>query len=115
MDAIEKYLLPLASAIGNQRFLIALRDSFIGIMPVVMTGSIAVLLNAFFVDIPAQFGLEGITRNFQWLVDINGLIFKGSLAIVSILFVFTLGINVAKIYKTDTLSAGLVSLSAFII
>lgn len=115
MDAIEKYLLPLASAIGNQRFLIALRDSFIGIMPVVMTGSIAVLLNAFFVDIPAQFGLEGITRNFQWLVDINGLIFKGSLAIVSILFVFTLGVNVAKIYKTDTLSAGLVSLSAFII
>lgn len=115
MEAIENFLLPIASAIGNQRFLIALRDSFIGTMPVVMTGSIAILLNAFLVDIPGQFGLESITRNFQWLVDINDLIFKGSLAIVSLLFVFTLGVNVAKIYKTDTLSAGLVSLSAFII
>ncbi len=115
MESMEKYLLPIASKISNQKFLIALRDSFIGTMPVVMTGSIAILLNAFLVDVPGQFGNTSIPQTFSWLVDINNLIFKGSLAIVSLLFIYSLGVNIAKIYKTDTLSSGLISLSAFII
>lgn len=45
-------------------------------MPVIMTGSIALLLNAFLVDLPQQFHLESITKTFQWLVDINNLVFK---------------------------------------
>lgn len=115
MESIEKYLLPIASKISNQKFLIALRDSFIGTMPVVMTGSIALLLNAFLVDVPGQFGNTSIPQTFSWFVDVNNLIFKGSLAIVSLLFIFSLGVNVAKIYKTDTLSSGIVALSAFVI
>lgn len=115
MESIEKYLLPIASKISNQKFLVALRDSFIGTMPVVMTGSIALLLNAFLVDVPGQFGNNFIPETFSWFVDINNLIFKGSLAIVSLLFIFSLGVNVAKIYNTDTLSSGIVALSAFII
>ncbi|MBD7915502.1 PTS sugar transporter subunit IIC [Clostridium sp. Sa3CUN1] len=115
MESIEKYLLPIASKISNQKFLIALRNAFIGTMPVVMTGSIALLLNAFLVDVPGQFGNTSIPETFSWIVDINNLIFKGSLAIVSLLFIFSLGVNVAKIYKTDTLSSGIVALSAFII
>lgn len=115
MESIEKYLLPIASKISNQKFLIALRNSFIGTMPVVMAGSIALLLNAFLVDVPGQFGNTSIPQTFSWIVDINNLIFKGSLAIVSLLFIFSLGVNIAKIYKTDTLSSGIVALSAFII
>ncbi|MDY2630643.1 MULTISPECIES: PTS sugar transporter subunit IIC [unclassified Clostridium] len=115
METIEKYLLPIASKISNQKFLIALRDSFIGTMPVVMTGSIALLLNAFLVDVPGQFGNTSIPQMFSFVVDINNLIFKGSLAIVSLLFIFSLGVNIAKIYNTDYLSSGIVALSAFII
>ena len=115
MEKIERYLLPVATKISNQKFLIALRDSFIGTMPVVMTGSIALLLNAFLVDVPDQFGNTSIPQMFSWVVDINNLIFKGSLAIVSLLFIFSLGVNIAKIYKTDTLSSGIVALSAFVI
>ncbi|NSR80848.1 PTS sugar transporter subunit IIC, partial [Enterococcus faecalis] len=36
-------------------------------------------------------------------------------SIVSLLFIYCLGVNIAKIYKTDTLSSGLVALSSFII
>lgn len=115
MENVERYLLPIASKLSNQKFLIALRDSFIGTMPVVMTGSIALLLNAFLVDVPGQFGNTFIPETFSWFVDINNLIFKGSLAIVSLLFIFSLGVNIAKIYNTDTLSSGIVGLSAFII
>jgi len=115
MEKIERYLLPVATKISNQKFLIALRDAFIGTMPVVMTGSIALLLNAFLVDVPDQFGNTSIPQMFSWVVDINNLIFKGSLAIVSLLFIFSLGVNIAKSYNTDTLSSGIVALSAFVI
>lgn len=115
MNTIQNKVLPIATKIGNQRFLVALRDSFMGTMPVIMTGSVAILLNAFLVDFPMQFGYEKITDYFQWLVDINNLISKGSISIVSLLFIYCLGVNIAKIYKTDTLSSGLVALSSFII
>ena len=115
MNTIQNKVLPIATKIGNQRFLVALRDSFMGTMPVIMTGSVAILLNAFLVDFPMQFGYENITDYFQWLVDINNLISKGSISIVSLLFIYCLGVNIAKIYKTDTLSSGLVALSSFII
>lgn len=115
MDWLQKYLMPIANKIGNQKFLVALRDSFIATMPVVMTGSVAVLLNAFLVDFPGQFGITWIPEHFQWLVGINNLISKGSISIVSLLFVFCLGVNIAKIYETDTLSSGLVATAAFVI
>ncbi|MGM0209045.1 PTS system, cellobiose-specific IIC component [Enterococcus sp. DIV0421] len=54
-------------------------------------------------------------RLFQWWVDINNLVFKGSISIVALLFIYCLGVNIAKIYKTDTLSSGLVALSSFVI
>ncbi|HGL5748370.1 TPA: PTS sugar transporter subunit IIC, partial [Enterococcus faecalis] len=61
MNTIQNKVLPIATKIGNQRFLVALRDSFMGTMPVIMTGSVAILLNAFLVDFPMQFGYEKIT------------------------------------------------------
>lgn len=115
LNKMQEKLLPIATKISNQKFLIALRDSFIGTMPVIMAGSIAILINAFLVDLPMEFGLTGITDAFQWLIRMNDLVFSGSLAVVSLLFVFTLGVNVAKIYNTDKLSSGLVSFAAFII
>lgn len=113
MDTIQGKILPLAMKVGNQKFLVALRNSFIATMPVVMTGSIALLINAFLVDMPEQFGFSAITEFFQWLISINNLVFRGSIAIVSLLFIYCLGTNIAKIYQTDSLSSGLVALSAF--
>ena len=47
LDKMQEKLSPIAMKVGNQRFLVALRDSFVGTMPVIMTGSVALLLNAF--------------------------------------------------------------------
>lgn len=115
MDFMSNKLMPIATKVGSQKHLVALRDSFIATMPVVMTGSIALLINAFFVDFPSQFGWDGITQTFQWLVNINNLIYNGSLAIVSIVFIFALGYNIAKVNSIDKLSGGLVALASFII
>ncbi|MCW6675748.1 PTS transporter subunit EIIC [Aerococcaceae bacterium NML130460] len=115
VDKWQARLMPIANKIGNQRFLVALRDSFIGTLPVIMTGSFALMLNAFLSDLPGQFGWDWLSSNFQWLIDINWLVFKGSIPIVVLLFLFVFGVNIAKIYKTDTVSAGLVAIASYVI
>ncbi|MCH4056962.1 MAG: PTS transporter subunit EIIC [Lactobacillaceae bacterium] len=115
MTSVSEHLLPVATKIGNNKFLVALRDSFIGTMPAVMTGSLALLINAFLVDIPTQFGWMVIPDKMQWLVGINSMIFRGTVSVVSLIFIYSLGVNVAKMYKTDQLSSGIVAFSAFII
>ncbi|MBZ2133874.1 PTS sugar transporter subunit IIC [Streptococcus gordonii] len=115
MDKWQARLMPIANKVGNQKFLVALRDSFIGTMPVIMTGSFALMLNAFLADLPGQFGWTWITTTFQWLIDINWLVFKGSIPIVVLLFLFTFGVNIARIYNTDKVSAGLVAVASYVI
>ena len=70
VDKWQARLMPIANKIGNQKFLVALRDSFIGTMPVIMTGSFALMVNAFLSDLPGQFGWTWISSTFQWLIDI---------------------------------------------
>ena len=115
MDKWQARLMPIANKVGNQKFLVALRDSFIGTMPVIMTGSFALMINAFLADLPGQFGWTWITTTFQWLIDINWLVFKGSIPIVVLLFLFTFGVNIARIYNTDKVSAGLVAVASYVI
>ena len=112
MDFMSDKLMPIAMKVGTQKHLVALRDSFIATMPVVMTGSIALLINAFLVDFPSQFGWDGITKTFQWLVDINGLIFNGSLAKLSgglvalSSFVISLGTSMTKAFEVSGVTSG---------
>lgn len=47
LDKMQEKLSPIAMKVGNQKFLVALRDSFVGTMPVIMTGSIALVIKCF--------------------------------------------------------------------
>ncbi|EUJ30658.1 PTS system cellobiose-specific transporter subunit IIC [Listeria floridensis FSL S10-1187] len=111
---LEKYFVPVAAKIGSQKHLVALRDAFISTMPITMAGSIAVLLNAFFRDFPTDWGWTKFIEVMQPVVDINGYVYNGTLAIVSIIFAFSLGYNLSKVYNVDRLAGGLVSLVAFV-
>lgn len=99
MDFMSDKLMPIAMKVGTQKHLVALRDSFIATMPVVMTGSIALLINAFLVDFPSQFGWDGITKTFQWLVDINGLILMVHLLLYHLYSFLLLVITLQKYTK----------------
>lgn len=50
MDFMSQKLMPLATKISNLKYLKVLRNAFISTMPIVMCGSIALLINAFLVD-----------------------------------------------------------------
>jgi len=113
---LERSIVPIAAKIGSQKHLVAIRDAFIGLMPVTMAGSFAVLLNVFLRDLPNEWwgAGNGVTTAFAWLIGMNGHVWQGSLAIFAILFALSLGYNIAKAYDVDPLSGALVSLSAFI-
>ncbi|MGC6767166.1 PTS sugar transporter subunit IIC [Enterococcus sp. LJL128] len=120
---MEKYILPVAAKIGAEKHLVALRDAFIGMMPATMAGAVAVLLNAFMRDFPRDYfqpevykdaGLVNpITEFFQPVIDVNGLIWNATLAIMAVVFCISFGYNLAKAYEVDTLSGSIVALVAF--
>lgn len=112
---MEKNFVPVAAKIGSQKHLVAIRDAFIAIMPITMAGAVATLLNVFFRDLPNQYLPDaGIADTFAWLIGINGNVWWGTLAVLSLAFVFALGYQIAKAYKVPELAGGLVSFSAFI-
>ncbi len=102
---MEKHFVPVAAKIGAQRHLVAIRDGFVGIMPLIIAGSFAVLLNnTLFNWLPVFEGLKGINGNVWW----------GTFAVMTLLVVFSIGYNLAKGYQEDGLAAGLVSIGAFL-
>lgn len=122
---VRKTRLTYRSQSWLTKHLVAIRDAFISMMPVTMAGAIAVLLNAFVRDFPGAYiksgalyneaeGINVITKFFQPLIAVNGLVWTGTLAIMAVVFAASLGYNLAKAYNVDGLSGALVSLSAFL-
>lgn len=116
MDWMETRFMPIATRIGNQRHLVAIRDGFISIMPVTMVGSIAVLLNVFFRDLPNMWWGEGnaFTEACAQLIAINGLVWNGSLAILGLCFTFALGYCLSRSYEVNAVAGGVIALSAVV-
>ncbi|MFZ2556562.1 MAG: PTS sugar transporter subunit IIC, partial [Lactococcus raffinolactis] len=49
---LEKHLVPVAAKIGSQKHLVALRDSFVGMMPATMVGAMATLVSVLIGTVP---------------------------------------------------------------
>lgn len=114
---LEKHLLPIASKIGAEKHLVALRDAFIGTLPATMAGSVAVMINAILRDLPPQFidGYDGGSIPvISEIIGINGYVWNGTLAIAGLIFIFSWGYNLARAYKVNELAGGIVSTAAAI-
>lgn len=110
----EKNIVPVAGKIGSQRHLVSIRDAFIAMLPLTLAGSLAVLLNVFLRDIPTSLGMDGFVENMQWLIAINGNVWWATLAMMALVFSFTLAYNLGKNGGVDALPAGVVGLMIFI-
>ncbi|BCE11296.1 hypothetical protein RSC2_03092 [Bacillus paralicheniformis] len=110
MAFIEANIMPIAGKIGSQRHLIAIRDGFIAIMPLIIIGSLAILVNNF--PIPAfQNFMTGLFGE-GWTA-VGGAIWNGSFALLSLLAVAAVSFKLAESYHTDGLSAALIGIGAF--
>lgn len=113
---MEKHFMPVASKIGSQRHLVAIRDGFISIMPVTMVGSIAVLLNVFLRDLPnTWFGVGNkFVQSVQQLININGNVYFGSIVILGMVFTFALGYHLAKSYDVNPVAGGVIAFASVV-
>ncbi|MFI3212287.1 MAG: PTS transporter subunit EIIC [Eubacteriales bacterium] len=107
-------LLAIAAKISSQRHLVAIRDAFIGIMPITMAGSIAVLLNVFLRDLPSAAGWDGFVTAMTPIISVNGNVWWGTIAIISLAFVFALGYCLTNSYDINPLAGGIVAFASMI-
>ena len=106
---MENYFVPIASKIGSQRHLVAIRDGFATLTPVIMAGAFATLFN--------NLGFEPYQNFMNWLLpagwkNFGGDIWTASFGIMSILVVFSVSYHLSRSYNKDGLAAGIVASAA---
>ncbi|MFB1049936.1 PTS sugar transporter subunit IIC [Paraliobacillus sp. JSM ZJ581] len=111
---LQKFI-EIAGRIGSQRHLVAVRDGFVAIMPLIIIGSLAVLINNFpkFGPVDLVGFLNSIFGEGNWQ-NVGGTVWNGSFAVIGLLIAFSVAYNLAKSYDLDGLAAGLISIASFI-
>lgn len=103
---MEKYFVPVAGKIGSQRHLVAIRDGFVAIMPLIIVGSFAVLINGFPWPAYQNFMIKIFGESWK---SFGGNLWTGSFAIMSLLVAFTIAYNLARYYNSNGITAGVLS------
>lgn len=108
---MDKFM-EIGGRIGAQRHLAAIRDGFVIIMPLMILGSMATLINNLPIEAYQNF-MAMIFGGDTWK-QFGGSIWNGTFAIVSLLIAFTISYQLARSYNKDGVSAGVVSLASLI-
>lgn len=114
MDKLEKTLMPVAEAIGKNKYLIAIRDGFLVSTPLLIVGSIFLLIANF--PIPAWTDWLGATMVGS--SSLGALLEKQSDATFTIMALFAtmgIGYSFARQMKTTPLFGAAVALMAWFI
>ncbi|QGS36065.1 PTS sugar transporter subunit IIC [Aerococcus viridans] len=118
-SAIEKLLVPLATKLNAQRHICAVRDAFILSFPLTMAGSLMVLLNNVFLSADGfMYKILQFDKLFPDILKFQAVfapVVKGSADIFSILIVFLIARNLAKLMEGDDLLTGLTAISVYFI
>ncbi len=112
IEFLEKRFVPIAAKIGAQRHLVAIRDGFVAIMPIIIAGGIATLIN----NLPIEAYQDFMPRIFgEGWKNFGGNIWWGTFAMMSIFISFTVAYSLAKSYDVNPLAAGVMSLCNYFI
>lgn len=121
---LEKHLLPVATKMGNQKHLAALRDGFIATLPVALMGAMITMFNWV---IMRPDSLLGKLNSHPWYANsvqpfwnkyflpINGQIWWGTLAMSVIFTIVGIAYSLAKSYEVDGLTAAIIALACYLI
>lgn len=106
MDKLSEKILPLANALGQNRYLTVLRDAFMLSFPITMFGSIVVVLNnlPFFSD---------ATKGTLGTLFGNGQ--NATMSIMTVFVTFGIGYYLSKSYDVEGIFGGAISFASFLI
>ncbi|MDT2491795.1 PTS cellobiose transporter subunit IIC [Enterococcus avium] len=106
MDKLSEKIMPLANWLGDNRYLMVLRDSFMLAFPLTMFGSIIVVINnlPFFND-----DTKGMLSNLLG----NGQ--NATMSIMTVFVTFGIGYYLSQSYDVEGIFGGAVAFSSFLI
>ncbi|OCQ52786.1 Lichenan permease IIC component [Photorhabdus australis subsp. thailandensis] len=116
MRALERYIIPLAGRIGNQRHIIAMRDGFISAMPFLIIGSMMLIMAnpPFDSQTSSSFGQAWLSfAKTHW--DTITMPYFMTMGLMSIFVSVGTAYSLAKSYGLDGLTSALLSLMAFLL
>ncbi|QAA34518.1 PTS cellobiose transporter subunit IIC [Clostridium manihotivorum] len=110
MAFLEKYLMPIADKLNNNKYLAALREGFMLSLPLIIFGSIFVVIsNLPYLD--KLLGAAGLTE----LKNLLGAASNSTMSIMTLFVVFGIGYSLSKQYKVEAVYGAAVAVAAFII
>lgn len=113
MDTLADKMLPFAEALSKNKYLSAIRNSFITIMPIVIGCSLCTLLNCVFLGegnyFDKWFGFQGLE-----IMSALGAIGSAGMSIMTLLIVFLVAKNLARSYNLDTDTVSVTAVVAFL-
>lgn len=111
-EFMEKYFVPIAAKIGGQRHLVAIRDGFVTIMPLIIAGAFTVLVN--------NIGFKWYQNLMNSFLPKDWKMFGESISdatfgIMSILVVCTISYHLARSYDKDGMASAMVAFGSLMI
>lgn len=110
---LEDYVLPIANRLAQIRFLVALRNAFISIMPITIAGSLAVLIKSLVLASRVHLGWTAFAFAMQPLVAISDIVWRGTFSLFALFLAAALGYQLARTFETNRLAGAIISLAAF--
>ncbi|MFS0982655.1 PTS sugar transporter subunit IIC [Enterococcus durans] len=104
---IERRIMPVANRIGTQRHMTAIRKGIIATMPLTIVGSFFTIL----LNIPIE-SVAAVIEPYREILDIP---FRYTVGILALYATFGIASSLAKSYKLDSLTAGILALMSFLI
>ncbi|MGL4774717.1 MAG: PTS sugar transporter subunit IIC [Clostridium sp.] len=111
-EKLAEFLGPIAAKFSSQRHLVAIRDGFIAVMPLVIIASFFVLINNVVLD--STNGMLKDFANLDTYKDIGLSVYYGTLGFLSIFLAFGVSYKLAEHYEMDSLGTAFVGVAATI-
>lgn len=110
MSFLESVLLPVADKLNNNRYLTALRDGFMVALPLIIFGSIFVVIANFpFLDMVIS------EEAFTAYQNALGPASAATLSIMGLFVIIGIGYKLTESYELESIYGGVVALAAFLI
>ena len=104
---IEQKLMPVANKVGMQRHMVAIRKGIIAALPLTIVGS--------FFTILLNFPIESVAAFIEPYREVLDIPFRYTVGLLALYATFGIASSLAKSYKLDSLTAGILATMSFLI
>lgn len=114
MEKLSDHLVPFATKLSENRYLSAIRDSFITLMPIIIGCSLFTLLNSVFLGKDHYFD-QWFGIQLTGLVNMGTAIVQAGMNVMSLLLVFLIARHLSQHYKLDAETVAITAVVDFLI